>query len=221
MLFWKPKKQTLEEFSKSLKLPIEEARKRARILVVDNDPNAFPVELLRAEGYNIQQWLELKSLRNLEDGQFDIIVLDIHGICLPSVSQTDGLGVLEHLKTINPVQVVIAFSGKKFDLKSERFWRIADDYWAKPIDMLAAKAKIDSLLGQKFTAQSYWNALAGFLKSKGVDDEDVTRLEEAIVKAGTKKNPMKESDVVGLLKAGKDVISTAWIVIQVIERLIH
>lgn len=220
MLFWKAKRQTFAELNREWKLPIEEVRRRARILVIDNDSNAFPVELLRGEGYNIQQWIELSSLRNLEEGQFDIIVLDIHGICPESVSQSDGLGVLEHLKKTNPAQIVIAFSGKKFDLKSERFWRIADDYWGKPIDMLVAKAKIDALLSQKFTAQAYWDSLVGFLKLRGVADKEIAILEDTIVKARLKKNVLKESDVVTVLKAGKDIISTAWIIVQVIQRLV-
>ena len=219
MNFWKRSPKKLSDVKDRLTLSIEEAKKRARILVIDDDPSVFPVELLRAEGYNVQQWLELKNLRNLEAGQFDIIVLDIYGICPETISRTDGLGVLEHLKNINPAQIVIAYSGKKFDLQHEKFWRIADDYLGKPTDMLVAKAKLDFLLGEKFTADHYWDALLGYLKSQGLSSEKLAKLEDAIARAILKEKAVSESDIAGLLSVGKDVISTAWIITQVILRL--
>ncbi len=222
MLSWfrkAPPPQSLRELQDKFTLPPQEAKRRARILVIDDDALAFPVNRLRTEGYNIQHWLRLESLRNLEEGQFDIIFLDIHNICTADVSETGGLGVLEHLKKVNPAQIVIAFSGKKFDLGHEKFWRIADDYLGKPIDMLKAKACIDSILKEKFTLEHYWESLATFLGSNGVDDATLRKLEAALAMAAVKKRPLAESDIRSLLSAGKDIISTAWIIVQVIQKL--
>ena len=222
--FWKKKEtypQSFAEIRDKFTLPLEEVKKRARILVIDDDASAFPVNRLRGEGYNIQQWERLESLRNLEEGQFDIIFLDIHNICSEEVSASGGVGVLEHLKKVNPAQIVIAFSGKKFDLGHEKFWRIADDYLAKPIDMLKAKARIDSLLKDKFTPDHYWQSLASFLTANGVNQETLAKLEAAIAAAAVKKRPLVENDIRGLLTAGKDVISTAWIIVQVIQKLVE
>lgn len=224
MFFWKKKPEpnrSLSELKDSLVLQLEEAKKRARILVIDDDASAFPVTRLRNEGYNIQQWERLENLRSLEEGQFDIIFLDIHNICSEDVSESGGLGVLEHLKKMNPAQIVIAFSGKKFDLGHEKFWRIADNYLAKPVDMLRAKACIDSLLKDKFTIDHYWQGLTAFLKSKAIDDETLAKLEAAIAGAAVSKSPLVESDIRGILSAGKDVISTAWIIVQVIQKLLE
>jgi DNA-binding response OmpR family regulator len=212
----KPRK--LSELKERLTLPFDQAKKRASILVIDDDETAFPVELLRSEGYNIQQWTILKNLRDLEAGQFDIIILDIYGICPKGFSKNDGLGVLEHLKNVNPAQIVIAYSGKKFDLQQEKFWRIADDYLGKPTDMLVAKAKIDTLLREKFTAERYWHALADYLRTRGIPDEKIAALESAVARAAAKEKTLKESDVAGLLRAGRDIISTSWIIVQVILR---
>lgn len=222
MFFWKKKPEprlSLSDLKDARALPLDEAKRRARILVIDDDASAFPVTRLRGEGYNIQQWERLESLRNLEEGQFDIIFLDIHNICSEDVSASGGVGVLEHLKKVNPAQIVIAFSGKKFDLGHEKFWRIADDYLGKPIDMIKAKACIDSLLKEKFTIDRYWQSLTSFLEANGVDAETMTKLEGAIAGAAVNKRPLQESDVRGMLSAGKDVISTAWIIVQVIQKL--
>ncbi|MCW5549639.1 MAG: hypothetical protein KIT44_11810 [Opitutaceae bacterium] len=218
-MFWKSRPQSLADIKGKLALPLEEAKRRAKILVIDDDVTAFPVERLRSEGYNIQHWEKLETLRGLEEGQFDIIILDIHNICSEGVSMNDGLGVLEHLKSVNPAQIVIAFSGKKFDLRQEKFWKIADDYLGKPIDMLTAKARIDSLLRERFTIEHYWQNLASYLKAQGLDEGTIGKLESALSEAATKKRKLTESDVRGLLSAGKDIISTAWIIVQVILKL--
>jgi CheY-like chemotaxis protein len=103
--------------------PLEELRKRARILVVDDDENSFPVELLKKEGYAIDYWPKIESLSKLERGDYDIIILDIGGVA-KEYSSEDGLGVLEHLKEVNPSQIVVAFSGQSFDLSKNRFWQL-------------------------------------------------------------------------------------------------
>ncbi len=216
---FKPSAKPFTQIVANLTLPLEEARRRANILVVDDDVNAFPVNLLRAEGYNIQQWEKLTSIRNLEEGQYHIIILDIYNICSEDVSENGGLGVLEHLKRTNPAQIVIAYSGKKFDLSHEKFWRIADDYFTKPIDMLAAKGRIDSLLKDRFNAQYYWDGLMGFLQEKGVGRDAITNLDNKLGQAVLNKEQVSEADIRGTLSAGKDIIATAWIITQVIMLL--
>lgn len=216
MAFWKAKSKKLADEKARLTLSQDEVRRRATILVIDDDATAFPVELLRAEGYNIQHWDTLKNLRNLEEGQFAIIVLDIYGITPEGLSQNDGIGVLEHLKKVNPAQIVIAYSGKKFDLRHERFWRIADDYLGKPTDLLVAKAKIDALLREKYTAEYYWNTLVSYLRSQGLTSRQLEKLETAVARAVAQEKPVSESDVAGILQVGKDIVATAWIITQVI-----
>lgn len=216
---FKKKDLGIEDVLPSIALSQSEIRKKASILVIDNESTAFPIELIRAEGYNIQQWEKVKSLRDLEEGQFDLIILDIHGICSEEVSSNGGIGVLEHLKKVNPAQIVIAYSGKKFDLNHERFWRIADDYLGKPTDLIVAKNKIDALLQEKFTASYYWSTLSEFLKKSGVDGDRLNALSRDLAKSIKLKEAPKQSEVGKTLSVGKDVLSTAWIITQIIYKL--
>ena len=133
----------------NLNLPAPEARKRARILVIDDDKNAFPITLLEKEGYNVHYWAKVESIRKLEEAEYDIIILDIKDICTPEVSLRDGFGVLEHLKKYNPAQIVVAYSGQSYDLSQQKFFQIADDFLGKPSDLLECKQKIDRLLKQR------------------------------------------------------------------------
>ena len=171
-------------------IPLEEIRKRAKILVIDDDPNSFPCELLRKEGYTIECWQKVESLSRLEKGDFDIIILDIGGVA-GEYSPQDGLGVLEHLKNYNPSQIIVAFSGQTFDLGKTRFWKMADDSLSKPVDVIKCKEVIDHLLQEKFTLDHYWEGLTSILRSEGISDTDIERLERRVAKA-IKKGDKKE-----------------------------
>lgn len=212
------KQRSFDELGDRLRLPIGEARKRASILVIDDDENAFPTDLMVAEGYKVTWWRELKSVRNLEEGQFDVIVLDIYGICPPGVSKNEGIGVLEHLKKVNPAQIIIAYSGRKFDLQQEKFWRLADDYLGKPSHLIDCRAKIDQLLQERFTADYYWTALAKTLTSAGVSEKQIKRLESEIVNSIDAKQQLDREKLLNLLKTSKEVLATTWIIVQIIQK---
>jgi CheY-like chemotaxis protein len=176
----------------------EEARRRTRILVIDDDPNSFPLALLKNEGYAIDHWEKVRDLGKLEAGDYDIIVLDIQGVAA-EWSANDGLGILEHLKASNPAQIVVAFSGLSFDLSKNKFWRLADDSIAKPVDAATAKRVLDDLIEKKRTPAYYWSVACSALHAQGVPEEQMARLERQVVKALLKK------DETGLQK----VIATA------------
>lgn len=203
------------------KLPLSDLRKRARILVVDDDPTAFPHKLLQKEGYNVTYWRKLENLRDLENGEYDIIVLDIYDITAPEVSITGGLGVLSHIKKYNPSQIVIAYSGQKYDLKHAEFWNIADDYLGKPSSLLDCKQKIDSLLERKFTANYYADVLRKLLRDQGVDEKRIRKLETLVVQTKDKGSEVSADTIARTTGIAKDVASIAGIIIGVIIRLLH
>jgi CheY-like chemotaxis protein len=179
------KKPKIADIAKPIPLP--EIRKRAKIVVIDDDPNSFPCEILRKEGYSIECWLKVESLSRLEKGDFDVIILDIGGVAT-DYSPHDGLGVLEHLKKYNPSQIIVAFSGQTFDLGKARFWKMADDSLSKPVDAIKCKEVIDHLLQEKLTLAHYWEGLVAILRSEGVSEEKIDDLENKVAKAIKKGN---------------------------------
>ena len=55
------------------KLELDEIRKRARILVIDDNEFAYQ-PLFENDGYTIEKWDDLDDLPKLEKGYFDIIL---------------------------------------------------------------------------------------------------------------------------------------------------
>jgi len=174
--------------------PFDEIRKRARILVIDDDEKAFPYKLLQKEGYNIQYWPRVDELRDLESGAFDVIVLDIYGVASKDISTNDGIGVLEHIKKSNPAQLVIAYSGQKYDFSQAAFWKLADDYLGKPSSLIDCKERIDALLKQNFNPLHYWNAVIDALSHAGVPEKKIQAFEADVVESiKSKSHPSVET----------------------------
>jgi len=175
-------------------LPLAELRKRTRILVIDDDEKSFPFELLRKEGYAIDYWQRVVNLKSLEQGEFDIIVLDIADIA-KEYTPEDGLGILEHIKAVNPCQIVVAFSGLSFDLSKSRFWRMADDCLSKPVDVPKCKRLIDDLIRTRMTPGHYWGAIAETLKHEGFSERKIAGIEDRFTSALRRKDRQSAYEV--------------------------
>jgi DNA-binding NtrC family response regulator len=187
--------------------PAAEIIKRTRILVIDDDPHSFPIETLKREGYAIDHWPKVQNLRTLEEGQYDIIFLDIQGVA-QEYSKDDGLGVLEHLKEVNPSQIVVAFSAHSYDLSKNRFWRLADDSLSKPVEAAKCKRLIDNLIESKRTPSHYWQAIVTLLQRQGLTAKQIERVEDKVARALAKK------DQKGIMEALEPVVKNTELVVR-------
>lgn len=203
----------------NLTLPLSQARKIARILVVDDDEKAFPYKLLEKEGYNVRYMPQIETLTELEAGEYDIIVLDIYGVSSEKLSTTDGLGIIQHLKKYNPAQLIIAYSGQKYDPNQAEFWKLADDYIGKPSPLTTCKQKIDDLLERHFTATFYWNALSSVLRNEGVSPDRIRRLEAILVKDIRKGRRPDLARIEAALRVSKQVAGTVLTITAIIYRI--
>lgn len=131
-------------------LSIDELRKRARILVIDDQEFPF-TELLKRDGYDIDRWAEVESLSKLTDGYFDVLLLDINGVGLKESPRRQGLGILEHVKHSNPAQQVILYSSKPQSITQREVLILADTVLDKKAEYVDYKTAIDDLLRTRFT----------------------------------------------------------------------
>lgn len=183
MLFRQKQKDSI----KSYRIPhnIEEIRKRIKLVVVDDEEDSFPTQLLSSNGYTIEWWNEIddRRLQRLERNEFDIIILDINGIADKSISKDDGIGVLERIKQVNPAQIVVAFSGQEYDIEKSHFFQMADDRLRKPVDFIKAKNLIDRIIDQKITLSYFWESLNNYLQREGISNRQIRKLEKELTKA--------------------------------------
>lgn len=164
---------------------IEAIRKRIKIVVIDDDEFSFPYQLLSQSGYTIEWWnnIDERKLDRLEKNNFDIIILDINDITSDEISKKDGYGILERLKEVNPSQIIIAFSGREYDIEKSDFFIKADDRLSKPVDFIKAKNTIDRIINQKVTLSHFWDSLYHYLKKNGVEEKKIRKVEKELIDA--------------------------------------
>lgn len=128
--------------------------KRARILVIDDQE--FPhIVLFKKDGYTIQQWKDVEDLAPLENGDFDLILLDLLGVGRKH-SADEGLGILTHIKDRSPAQIVVAYSNEDIPLNYQPFFKNADAVLHKTrADYVTFKRTVDDLLDMRFSLGFY------------------------------------------------------------------
>jgi DNA-binding NarL/FixJ family response regulator len=126
-------------------LTIEEVRKHARILVIDD--HTFPAEkTFTRDGYHVERWPYIKNLSQLTDGHYQLILLDVQGVGMTESPDKQGLGILEHIKKTNPAQAVILYSSDTYSVSSSRYIMLADAFLDKSSSYVEYKDEVDRLL---------------------------------------------------------------------------
>lgn len=162
------KMSVLERFRRGPRLEwpeptIDEIRKRARILVIDDQE--FPyAQLFERDGYTTKKWDDVTNLTELEQGDYDLILLDLQGVGRAESSE-EGLGVLKHIRTTCPAQIIIAYSNADWPLKNQPFFHMADATLQKSADYVEFKEKVDELLVQRFSLGFYVSRIQSELAS--------------------------------------------------------
>lgn len=211
------KKESITE----LRIPhnIEEIKKRIKIVVIDDDEASFPYKLLSSSGYTIEWWpnVDERGLERLEKGQYDIIILDLNDIATPSISSTDGIGILERLKEVNPAQIIVAFSGQSYDIEKTQFFTTADDTLSKPVDFVKAKSLIDRIIDQKITINYFWSSINSYLVKEKISKRKIHKIENEIIKAIKSNRGINYNLIADKILNGVDAASK---VIGILHRLV-
>ncbi len=142
-------------------LPLEEIRKRSRLLVID-DQDFYYLGLFIKDGYQIEKWDDIKDLNKLETGYYDIILLDLHGVGRQQ-SQDQGFGILRHCRKVCPAQIIIAYSNADWSVKYQDFFYMADAVLYKQKDYVDFKRTVDELLTARFSLGFYIDRISKLL----------------------------------------------------------
>lgn len=147
--------------SKWPELPLDEIRKRSRLLVID-DLEFYYLDLFKKDGYQIEKWDDIEDLTKLESGYFDIILLDLQGVGRKQ-SQDQGFGILKHCRKVCPTQIIIAYSNADWPVKYQDFFIMADAVLPKQKDYVDFKRTVDDLLQARFSLGFYVDRISKLL----------------------------------------------------------
>lgn len=163
-------------------IPFDEIRKRARLLVIDDEE--FPYHsLFSRDGYNLDKWHDVQDLSILEDGKYDLLLLDLHGVGrLESGEQ--GFGILKYLRRRCPSLVIVAYSSAEWGLRYQEFFRLADAVLPKTADYVEFKARVDELLSQRFSLGFFVSKILDEVGSYEADPAHLTQLAQRAILSG-------------------------------------
>jgi CheY-like chemotaxis protein len=124
-------------------------KKKARILVADNDPSfLYAFEFIFGEDYEVFQVQDGLSVRALaEQESFDLIVLDV---MMPPTGFDEGFHVCEYLKMnpkTNNIPVIIVTNRSEQD-RTRAMEVGAAAYFTKPFNQSELRQIIENLLDQ-------------------------------------------------------------------------
>lgn len=170
-------------------VPFDEIRKRARLLVIDDQE--FPYKILfERDGYTLEKWADVDALSRLEEGAFDLILLDLQGVGgQESIEQ--GFGVLKHLRNRSPAQIIVAYSNADWGLQYQEFFRLADAVLPKSADYVDFKRRVDELLRDRFSLGFYLSRITSEAKKLDLPEPELT---DVATKAILARNPTKFRD---------------------------
>ena len=213
----KSKKIEAISFNKSS----SELKKKTKIVVIDDEEDSFPYKLLQDDGYTIEWWEKVNSqkLHRLENGDFDIIVLDIMGVADKEFSDTDGIGILKRIKSVNKNQIIVAFSGQSYDLSKTEFWKLADDALSKPVTFIQCKETLDSLIKKHINIINYWNTIKDLLVNSNTAQATINKIEKDIVKVLEGNTSFDEKQFIKNFLSGVQNSASIVTLIQAIFRI--
>jgi hypothetical protein len=111
------------------------------------------------------------------------------------------MGILRRIKSVNPKQVVVAFSGQSYDLAAVPFWKLADDALRKPVTIIQCKELLDRLIEQHVSVRGYWEKVTGLLEARQVSHRDMAKLEARVVMAAQRAAGITVEDI-------RDIVGT-------------
>ena len=124
--------------------------KELNILILDDEPQNYPIEYLRNCKYKINHREEI-SLSNIDEIlDFDLIILDITGI-VKEDKLKGGFELLKRLRKEKPLgQAIIAASSKRFDLSVADFYEMADVKIKTPIEGIEMEEVLEQAMNLKY-----------------------------------------------------------------------
>jgi AmiR/NasT family two-component response regulator len=140
------------------------AKKRCRIILIDDDMATAPLDGLKAEGYNVFHCYKIDPgiIAQCETAVYDIVVLD-HA----------ALGLFDKIRNSNPAQYLVAVAAQPDHPAVAKYFQMANGRLKKPFDLAGLKAVLDTGIKALFDRNQLLAQLGELLLKAKVDKKIV------------------------------------------------
>jgi CheY-like chemotaxis protein len=148
--------------------------KSKKIVVVDDQPENYPLQFLQKTGFNITSItsISLTNYKHLLD--YDLIVLDVTNIVEEDMKR-GGLELMKRIKKDNPRKPVIAASSKTYDPTLTEFFKLSDKQIQTPIKDQALEKVVTETLRKFYSPEAKAKEIDEFLSGKGLDQKQKSK----------------------------------------------
>ena len=184
----------LEE-SSTLKMPnnISEARKKASILVIDD--NDFQQEkYLVANGYQIHHKNDIDTIMDVEP--YDIILCDIAGIGIKLGYSNEGASLIREIHKNYPIKRIIAYTSYTYNPDLNQYFSFADFVAPKDFGLDNWISVLDEQIKESINPVNQWKRIRDYLLEAGVSTITIAKIEDKYVKAVNEKRFSKLKEYV-------------------------
>lgn len=175
------KYKTIDNLPANYVINISEKKKieETKILIIDDDELQLE-KTLRRIGYNVVWKKDIDVLSDVED--YPIIICDYKGVGLKFNSEFEGLNLSMLIKEKYPEKIIYLLSAADFNPRANKY--------IKYIDELVYKGEEDKIIeyikddcNKLFNPKERWIQYKNLLKSRGIKEKDIFRLEDLYVRS--------------------------------------
>ena len=173
--------KTLKDLPASaiMKLDDEYKINNTSILIIDDDEIPL-VDTLRRIGYKVS-WK--KDIEEIDDvSRYSIIICDYKGVGANFNSQFEGLNLIKLIKEKYPHKIIYLLSAASFNSSANEYFKYIDELVLKGEEekiIQYIKEDIEKI----FDPIESWNSYKSILKSKGILEKDIFKLEDLYVRS--------------------------------------
>lgn len=144
--------------------------KSKTVVVVDDQPENYPLDYLRKCGFNITPITKISFTNYKHLLDYDLIILDVTNIVEEDMNR-GGLELMKKIKKDNSRKPVIAASSKKYDPTLTEFFRLSDGQISTPIKDQALEKVVTNILLKFYSPKTQAKQIDDFLTGKGLDQK--------------------------------------------------
>ena len=186
------KYKTIDDLPANIIANIREKKKieETKILIIDDDELELE-KTLRRIGYNVTWKKDIDVLNDVEN--YSIIICDYKGVGLKFNSEFEGLNLSMLIKEKYPDKIIYLLSAADFNPRANNY--------IKFIDELVYKGEEEKIIeyiredcNKLFDPRERWIHYKELLKTKGIKEKDIFRLEDLYVRSLLEKKDILSSD---------------------------
>ena len=186
------KYKTIDDLPANIIANISEKKKieETKILIIDDDELELE-KTLRRIGYNVTWKKDIDVLDDVEN--YSIIICDYKGVGLKFNSEFEGLNLSMLIKEKYPDKIIYLLSAADFNPRANNY--------IKFIDELVYKGEEEKIIeyiredcNKLFDPREWWIHYKELLKTKGIKEKDIFRLEDLYVRSLLEKKDILSSD---------------------------